>query len=261
MYSPKGADVRTGEPKKICLVGPFTLTRQGLRALLVPIPEFQIVLDLGSVLENFELVRKSQPDILLIDTSHPADDLETVSQLRKLFPETKILLLTDGIDEEFELQAIRAGARGCLSKKSEPQVLFEALKVVHQGEIWISHHVATLLIGKFVRSQSGQTEDPDELSQRELEILALVANGQRNKEIARRLFISDHTVKAHLCTIFRKLHVSTRLEAALHYFHLAREKSKRPAVDPPSAAAAPAHEKVKSRIPGQLKSRRLETSS
>ncbi len=216
-----------GTAVNIGVVSPWTLTRKGLCALLAPIKEARVVLDVDSALENFELIQKSRPDILLLDILSPASDLEIVSQVRKLFPETRIILLVDDADEEFQLRAIRAGARGCVSKRSEPQVLVKSLKVVGQGEIWVSHHMASRIIGEFMRFQDAGQAEPSDLTQREWEILALVANGCRNKEIASRLFISENTIKTHLYAIYKKLQVSNRLGAALYYFHQARQEGDR----------------------------------
>jgi DNA-binding NarL/FixJ family response regulator len=223
----------------IGIVSPYLIIRRALCALSATEKDIHVVLDVDNALDSFEQIQKARPQILLIDTLSPGSELETVCGVRKLFPEMRILLLTDTVDEEFELRAIKAGAWGCVSKKADPQILEKALKVVANGEIWVRHNVATRIIGKVMQWQESEEGSSSKLTQREWEILALVAHGYRNKEIAGRLLISENTAKTHLGTIYRKLQVSTRLEAALHYFHQAKHDGNRPLALLPRAAAKP----------------------
>lgn len=207
----------------IGVVSPYVLTRKALCALLAPAGDFCVVMDVDDALADFEVIRKSRPDILIIEVLSPTSELATVSRLREQLPDVKILLISDAADEEFQIRAIRAGAQGCVSKRSDPLVLERALKIVGQGEVWLGHQVVTRLIGRLMRSHDREEGGTGGLTQREWEILGLVANGYRNKEIANRLFLSENTVKTHLYTIYRKLQVSTRLGAALHYFQRVKE--------------------------------------
>ncbi len=209
----------------IGVASPWVLTRKALCFRLARTKDLRVAFGIDNALRHFELIQQTHADVLLIETANPASDLESVSKLRKLFPEMKILLLSETTDEEFELRAIKAGAWGCVSKRSEPQALEKALRAVANGEIWVSHHMATLIIRKSMHPKEHPEENPEELTQREWEILALVSSGYQNKEIASRLFISSHTIKAHLSSIYRKLQVRTRLGAALHYFQQAKQKS------------------------------------
>ncbi len=228
------------------VVSPQVLTRKALCALLAPMDSFRVTLDVEGAIENFDLIQKARPDILLLDILSPASDLQVISRIRSLLPSTKVLLLSDGTDEEFQVRAIRAGAQGCVSRSSEPEVLEKALRLVGQGEIWVSHQAAARIIGKLLRSHDHEDGDNSLLTHREWEILEQVANGFRNKEIASRLFVSENTVKTHLYTIYRKLQVSTRLGAALHYFQQAPHRSRHsPGMSPeanPKPAAAPTGE-------------------
>lgn len=212
----------------IGVASPWVLTRKALCFLLAAAKDFRVALEIDNALNNVELIRHAQPDILLIEIIDPANDLENVSRMRKLFPEIKILLLAEAADEEFELRAIGAGAWGCVSKQCEPHTLEKALKAVGDGEIWVSHRMATVIIRKSLQRKNSPQENSDELTQREWEILALVSGGYQNKEIASRLFISSNTIKAHLSTIYKKLQVRTRLGAALHYFQQAKQKDDHP---------------------------------
>jgi len=195
------------------------LVRKALCALLASKRDFNVALELDSALASPDLIRNSRPDVLLVDAVDPGFDLKNVSLLRKLVPEAKVVLFANEVNEQFEVQAIHAGAWGCVSRRSHPDVLEKALRVVAQGDLWVGHHTATRLIGKFVRYREVEDERADGLTHREREILGLVANGYRNKEVAMRLSISENTVKNHLFTIFKKLRVSSRLGAALRYYH------------------------------------------
>lgn len=226
----------------IGVVSPWVLTRKALCSLLTARKDIKVVLEVDSALRNFEPIQQARPDVLLVEVVDPAADLELMARVRKLFPETRVLLLSPTTDEDFELRAIRAGAWGCVSKESEPEILEKALRAVGQGEIWASHRLATLII---MKSLPGKEEE-EELTQREWEILALVSSGYQNKEIASRLSISSNTIKAHLSAIYKKLQVRTRLGAALHYFQQARQ---RPSAELDEAVAAPG------RPSGQLRRR------
>lgn len=199
------------------IVDPQVLLRKALCALLADVRDVRVVMDVDYVLAHSQLILQLHPDVLLIHFANPAIELTTISQIKKLIPQIKLVLLTDS-DDELELRAIRTGVMGCVSKKSEPQVLGEALRAVASGEVWISHRAATRLVGEFARGEVSGERNATELTQREHEILALTAKGYRNKEIAGRLFISENTIKTHLLTIYRKLGVSGRMGAAMHYF-------------------------------------------
>ncbi len=199
-------------------VGPQVFMRKGLCALLAGLQDVHVVLDVDCVFEKFQLVQQLNPDTLLIHAANPANELNTIPRIKKLLPQVRLILLIDDADDELELRAIRMGILGCVSKKSEPQVLSQALKAVASGEPWISHRATTRIIGRFARREVSGERKATELTQREHEILALTAKGLRNKEISNRLFISENTIKTHLLTIYRKLGVTGRMGAAMHYF-------------------------------------------
>jgi DNA-binding NarL/FixJ family response regulator len=190
-------------------------------------------MDVDNALDNFQLIGKIRPDVILLDILSPAHDLEVISRMRSFFPEVKVLVLSDGADDEFQVQAIAAGAQGCVSKMSDPAVLENAVRRVGQGESWATRQAPARPVGKFARRQVREQGNAADLTQREWEVLALVAGGDRNKEIATRLLVSENTVKTHLYTIYRKLQVGTRLGAALRYFQQAKQKLELPvAVSP-----------------------------
>jgi DNA-binding NarL/FixJ family response regulator len=206
---------------RVGVISRFCLSRRGLCALLTSKANYAVVVELPGIPEDMDILGKEQPDVLLFHACSPVSDLETVSRLHKLSPKIKVLLILDQADEETEFQAVRAGARGCVSRATDLDTLCEALDVVRRGEIWASRHVVTRLIGRLVQSEEVDKAPSNGLTRREWAILTLLASGYRNKEIANRLSISENTVKTHLSTIYRKIEVNCRLAATLYYFHQA----------------------------------------
>ena len=183
-------------------------------------------MDLPSIPEDVEVLRKAQPEVLLFHASGSDSDFEMISRLRSLAPEIKILLFLDAADEKVEFQAVRAGSYGCVSNATDLDTLLKAIGVVEKGEIWVSRSVASRLISTL--SQTPDSPNTNGLTPREWKVLGLLASGTRNKEIANRLSVSENTVKTHLYTIYRKLNVDCRLAATLYYFQHAKSDGKYP---------------------------------
>jgi DNA-binding NarL/FixJ family response regulator len=209
---------------KIGIVSPYPISRRALCSWLSSLPDTSVVVELDDLVGDLETIKKSLPSLLLLYALAPSADLDAVSRVRKMLPQTKILILSDRVDEEFELRAIKAGAWGCLSKTSQPIMLEKALRSVEQGELWVSHRMASRLIEDFVRTQDKE-KDPAALTRREWEVLSLAAQGYRNKEIGSRLFVSESTIKTHLYAIYQKLQVANRLEAVLYYYRYSNRGS------------------------------------
>ncbi len=207
----------------IGVISPQVLTRKGLCALLRPVRDFRVVLEADAVTEKLGQATQPQAEILLIDSFQVGENFEVVSGIRQILPETKLLLLVDRVEQDFELRAVRAGCQGCLSKVCEPKLMERALRALSRGEMWISHQTASHIARRFLQQQKPKGSDREVLSKREREILAGVARGERNKEIATRLFVSENTVRTHLFNIYRKLQVNTRMAAALYFFQHANE--------------------------------------
>lgn len=185
------------------------------------------MLDLGSPLAEPEALRRAGLDVLLVDALDPSTDFELLSHLHAILPGTRVLVLTDDADEDYQFQAIRQGARGFVSRDCAPEVFARAVKGVAKGEMWIGHGAATRIIGKFLQRDGNEDDDQPVLSRREQEILALLAEGYRNKEIGSILSVSENTIRAHIASLYRKIQVTGRVEAALYYFGKSR-KSVRP---------------------------------
>ena len=222
----------------IALVSPRRIIRKGLCTLLAQKDSVRIVADVDNAIDSFDLIRRSQPDVLLVECTNLANDLDTLARLRMLLPETKVLLLSESPSEDFECRAIQAGARGCIPKEADLSALDRALQVVGKGEIWVSRHLATHLIESVIRGSEENGAESKALTDREWQILAFVAQGQRNKEIAGHLCVSENTVKTHLAAIYKKLRVTTRLEAELHFFHDSSRNGHGPVASPKRASPA-----------------------
>jgi DNA-binding NarL/FixJ family response regulator len=192
------------------------------------------VLDLPNIPEDIDIIRKAKPDVLLFQACRRGSDLAIVSRLRKLTPKIKVLLILDEADEETEFRALRAGACGSISRAADVDTLVKAMDVVGHGDIWVSERVLTQLVGKLAQWETADSTTSNGVTRREWEILDLLANGSRNKEIANRLSISENTVKTHLNTIYRKLNVDCRLAATLYYFQHAKSDG-----ESPNESAAP----------------------
>ncbi len=208
----------------VFLVSSPILLRKAFCALLASINDVHVVADGDNVPDNAQLLEKLDVEMLLIDSLNPVPDLATASRVLQCFPRVKILFLSGDGDEDFEVRAIRVGARGCVSKSSDPQVLERALRVAARGELWVGRRASTRIIDDLVRRESLDEQEVPKLTQREHEVLCLLAQGCANKEIAARLFVSDHTVKTHLVTIYKKLKVDSRLGAVMYYFHLVDQR-------------------------------------
>ncbi len=203
---------------RVGVISRLSLSRRGLCALLASSKNCSVVLDLPGIPEDVEVLRKAQPDVLLVHGTGGDSDFDVVSRLRHLTPEIKVLLFLDAADEDMEFQAIRAGACGCVSNASDLETLLKAIGAVGRGEIWVSRQGASRLITKLAQAESADSSNSNGLTPREWKVLGLLASGTRNKEIANRLSVSENTIKTHLYTIYRKINVDCRLAATLYYF-------------------------------------------
>jgi len=201
---------------RVGVVSPYALSRKGLGSLITSTPDMSLELELPSVPEDLEILRQANLDILVLHTD--GRDLDAVSRLRKLIPTTRILLFLDNADEDMELAALRAGAAGCVTRNIDPTNLIKAFQVIGKGDLWMSHHVASRAITELTESDNADSATPSELTPREWQVLALLAKGSRNKDIANSLSVSENTVKTHLGVIYRKINVDCRLAATLYYF-------------------------------------------
>lgn len=197
-------------PIRILLVDDHPVVRAGLSGLLVSQPDFQIVGEAANGLEALSLLEQTGADVVLMDLRMPQmDGVTAIRQVRARFPKVQILVLTTYDTDSEIVRAIEAGATGYLLKDVPREELFRAVRLCAKGEAVLSPPVAARLLGR-MRAPIEET-----LSVRELEVLALVAKGFSNKEVARKLKISEATVKTHLLHTFDKLGVDDRTAAVI----------------------------------------------
>lgn len=204
---------------RILIADDHTLFRQGLRRVLELEPGFEVVGEAGSGEEALQMVESVIPDVVVMDVSMPGGGLQATAEIKKLLPRVGIVVLTMHEDQEYLLQALKAGANCYLVKDVDSQNLVEAIRAAREGRPYMHPKVAGMALMQMAKSQGRTKEEGTplaSLTERELEVLKLVGQGASNKEIARTLFISEKTAKNHLTHIFDKLGVSDRTQAALY---------------------------------------------
>jgi two-component system nitrate/nitrite response regulator NarL len=165
-------------------------------------------------------VQQMDPDVLLLDLKMPGmDGLSTLKQLHAARAKTRVIVLTCSEDKNQFVQAMKFGTCGIVLKQTATELLIKSIRKVHAGEIWLDSHATAAVIRQFSSPMDNRDRDRSPLSQREREIVALVVQGFKNKEMAEKMFISEQTAKNHLHNIFDKLGVSDRLELALYAIH------------------------------------------
>jgi DNA-binding NarL/FixJ family response regulator len=206
---------------RVLLVDDQALFREGLEILLSVHEDLQVIGQASNGKEALEVATKVQPDVVLMDVRMPImDGVRTTRHLKEVLPQCKVIVLTTFDDDEYIFDALRMGAMGYLLKDVASAQLVEAIRAASRGESILEPSVAAKVIAEFTRVsrlvpsvKMEQLVDP--LSERELEILGLIARGASNREIADQLFIAEGTVKNHVTSILGKLGVRDRTQAAL----------------------------------------------
>lgn len=202
---------------KILLCDDQTVIRDGLEMLLQLEKDFQVVGSAQDGFEALELTVAKQPDLILMDLKMPGmNGIEATREIRKKFPHIKILILTTYDDDEWFFDAIRAGASGYLLKDTPRQKIIEAIRGTMAGKSFVDPAVA----GKLLNQVSSNQTQPasvlkDKLTERELDVLHLLAKGMSNSDVAAQLHLSEGTVRNHVSAILEKLGVSDRTQAAI----------------------------------------------
>jgi DNA-binding NarL/FixJ family response regulator len=199
-------------PIRILLVDDHSVVRQGLRMFLSLNPEMEIVGEAADGAEGLKLAHELRPDVVLMDLLMPVmDGITAIGHLRRELPDIEVLALTSVLEDDKVVGAVRAGAIGYLLKDTQADELIRAIKGAAAGQAQLSRAAAERLMRE-VRAP----ESPEALTDRETDVLRLLATGQSNKEIARNLHINESTVKSHVSNILNKLGVQGRTQAALH---------------------------------------------
>jgi DNA-binding NarL/FixJ family response regulator len=198
---------------RILVADDHPVVRDGLVAILSTQPDFSVVGEAGTGAETVERVIALRPDVLLLDLEMPGvDGVGVLKQLRQTDAPTRVVVFTAFDTDERILDAVQAGAQGYLLKGAPREELFNAVRVVHSGGSLLQPIVASKLLRQVSREQVKEAS-PDALTERELEVLRLMAQGLQNKEIAANLVISERTVKFHVSSILAKLGAGNRTEA------------------------------------------------
>jgi len=204
-------------PARVLLIDDHALFRRGVAQLIESDPELQFVGEAGDGVLGIELAGSVDPDIVLIDMNMKGmTGIATLQGIKKCNQRARCIMLTVSDDERDVLDAMRAGADGYLLKDLEPEDLCSRLKLAMRGTVVLESRIASMLARA---SSAPHAPDDAELTDRENQILGSLALGQSNKEIARRLGISDATVKVHIKHLLRKLNLKSRLEAAVWALH------------------------------------------
>jgi len=204
-------------PIRMLIADDHTLMRQGLREICEGLGGCQVVGEARSGLEAVALCRTTRPDVTLMDMSMPEmDGAAAIRRIMQERPTSRIIALTMYRDESYLLAAVRGGARAYLLKTVDAADLIDAIKAVHRGEYLVDPIIAARVLGELHLPQPTGASRPAPLADKEVEVLRLLAKGYDNNDIADELHLSVHTVSNRLRTIFEKLHVTNRTQAALY---------------------------------------------
>lgn len=205
------------EPIRVFITDDHAIVRNGIRAVLATEPDFRVVGEAENGRQAVERVTEAEPDVILMDLVMPEmDGIEAIGRITAEDPSARILVLTSFAADDKVFPAIKAGAMGYLLKESGAEELVAAIRRVHRGETSLHPAIARKLLDEVSRPAQQQPPTEEPLTERELDVLRLVARGQSNREIAAELVISEATVRTHVSNILGKLHLASRTQAALY---------------------------------------------
>lgn len=203
------------EKISVLIVDDHAVVRQGLRTFLDLVDEVEVVGEAANGVAAVEQVQELLPDVVLMDLLMPElDGIEATRRIRALSPSTQVIALTSFSEDDQVFAAIRAGAIGYLLKNVAPADLAKAVQAARRGEVQLDPEVARKLVEEVAGKPRQVT--PEQLTERELEVLGLIARGHSNREIAAELIIAEKTVKTHVSNILSKLHLADRTQAAIY---------------------------------------------
>lgn len=201
---------------RIVIADDHAIVRSGFAMILNFQEDIEVIGGAADGLEAYAMVAKHRPDILIMDLSMPPGEsgLIATGKIKQDYPDTKILILTMHDDEEYLFHVLKNGASGYVLKSAPDEELLLAIRTIHQGGMYIHPKMTSSLVREFIRKErDSYSEDPFELlTNREMEILPLIAKGYGNKEIAEKLYVSVKTVEANKAKIMEKLNLSSRPE-------------------------------------------------
>lgn len=205
-----------GTTIRVLITDDHAIVRKGIRALLATEKDIEIVGEAANGAQATELAHSLKPDVILMDLMMPVmDGIEATRQIAQREPKSKILVLTSFAADDKVFPAIKAGALGYLLKDSGPEALISAIHDVYRGEPCLEPAIARKVLLELSHpTQPEPTVDP--LTEREMDVLKLVAQGMSNREIAEELVVAEFTVRSHVSSILSKLHLASRTQAALY---------------------------------------------
>lgn len=201
---------------RVLITDDHKVVRRGLRGFLELDPALEVVGEASNGLEAVELANNLAPDVVLMDLLMPVmDGIEATTQIRKETPDVEVVALTSVLEDASVTGAIKAGAIGYLLKTTDADELCEAIKAAAAGQVQLAPEAALRLMRE-VRTPESPEALTEQLTEREVEVLELIARGKANKQIARELFVAISTIKTHVNNLYRKLDVTSRTQAALY---------------------------------------------
>ncbi len=202
---------------RVLICDDHAIVRKGIRALLATRPEIEVVGEAANGREAVERAPEVSPDVILMDLVMPEmDGIEAITRITANARKANILVLTSFAADDKVFPAIKAGALGYLLKGSGPEELVQAIHQVHQGQPSLHPTIARKLLQEISHPAVARPTTVDPLTEREVEVLRLVAKGASNRQIAEQMVISEATVRTHVSNILGKLHLASRTEAALY---------------------------------------------
>jgi NarL family two-component system response regulator LiaR len=204
-------------PITILIVDDHAMVRQGVRAFLDTQPDLKVIGEAANGEEGLKLAIQFVPDVVLMDLVMPGmDGVEATRQLKRASPRSQVVVLTSYHDDEYIFPAIRAGALSYVLKDIGPRDLADVVRKAATGEVVLNPRVAARVIQELQSLRGTQANPFTELSERELEVLRLIAAGLSNAEMAEKLVLSEKTIKGHVSNILSKLHLVDRTQAAVY---------------------------------------------
>lgn len=201
---------------RVLITDDHAIVRSGITALLAQVSDIEVVGEASDGQEAITQAAILRPDVILMDLVMPnVDGIEAIRQIKARQPDSRILVLTSFAADDKVFPAIKAGALGYLLKESRPTDLIEAIRQVHRGESSLHPTIARKVLHELTRPAE-RPPTPDPLTEREMDVLRLVAQGLGNQEIAAKLCVGDATVRTHVSNILAKLHLANRIQVALY---------------------------------------------
>jgi DNA-binding NarL/FixJ family response regulator len=198
---------------RLVIADDHPLILDGLENLFRVEQDFTILRCCTNGAETLEAVRNCKPDVLVLDIRMPRPDgIQVLRELKNEKLSTRVVLLTAGLEDDELAEAVRLGARGLVLKELAPELLIQCIRAVHAGELWLEKRSVSNALESLLKGEAGKSQAADVLTPRQIEIVKWVATGLHNTDVAKRLFISEGTVKVHLHNIYEKLHLDSRLK-------------------------------------------------